>query len=1111
MNPGDEVRLRVDPARRGVLRRVHDRPSGRFWLVSLGSDRPRFVRESQLEPAPSGPITPLDLLSTGEYGAPSEFRRLLTHIRVSGHPADMLYSMEATNTDFKAYQFKPVIKILESPTGRVLLADDVGLGKTIEAGLIWTELRSRFGIRRLLVLCPKTLREKWRRELAQKFGLDATIADASGVLDRLRTRPATAPLHLVASLSALRPRKPLVESNSSPANRLERHLRDDRNRPCFDLLVVDEAHHGRNPDTITHRLISTLVEASSYCAFLSATPVHNKQQDLLSLLKLLDPDTFSVEGVLERIQTANAPLIRARDTLRDPTTTPRTLLSDLDAAARHPLVSESEQLRLIRRELEEHRGSPLTRSRRSDFAYRLERVNLLGHVVSRTRRRDVEENRVVRNVRTLPVPMNALERDYYDLVTEQVRTYAEEHDLTQGFLVATPQRLMASCFAASVSAWLSPAAPSVGAESTDTADDDDGSEDEDDRPVIAHLRRSIRSYLAGIGVSDADLEAALRAEDSKYGAFLSGIREYLSGHPSDKFVVFSTFHDTIAYLSKRLQEDGFSTILLRGGQKSSVDEVLTEFQSDRGPQVLLSTEVGAEGVDLQFCRLLVNYDLPWNPMKIEQRIGRLDRIGQSASKINILSLLHEDTIDFRIHEILFEKLEVSRTYLGDFEPVISEKIDGLTTALLSRRLTEEEAIARIEATADAIEYLRRQERELEEEAPGLTAYGDYILDRVSEARNRRRWLSPDDIYGYVTENLRRLYPGTRVRLLREGQSSEEPKANADRIADLDLAPRAKGEFERFLIRNRGRSDTRLGSAPGSVRCRFSNRPEVGRGRPEEVVTQFHPIVRFLAERLDEPGEEEHLAAAVALRLGRDEVVGGSDAVRAGTYVLVVSAARFEGLRHTTHVRYAGERIAPTAQALRSEDAECLAMAALRGGRPWPAARGAVAGGAVVGTAERLFEELATQFERVGHEEQAANDDRLKFQISAIDRLIGRREALLQRRARGHREQAEAHRQRGEGTKARDREGLAKGAETQLRNEKERLEGRKATIRTRRRVRYDPPEEVAAAVISITENPVERGGAGGGPVVDGAPEEARGRNGDPGPSSGRTAGGAVERG
>lgn len=1100
MKPGDEVRLRLNPTCRGVLLRAEERRSGRFWLVLLDGGRRRSIRETQLEPAPSGPVTPLDLLSTGEYGAPSDFRRLLTHIRVSGHPADMLYSMETTNTDFKAYQFKPVIKILESPTGRVLLADEVGLGKTIEAGLIWTELRSRFGLRRLLVLCPKALREKWRRELSQKFGLDAIIADASGVLDRLRMRPSSAPLHLIASLSSLRQRKSVDGSNRSSANLLGEHLKDHGNHPCFDLLVVDEAHHGRNPDTSTHRLIATLVDASSYCAFLSATPVHNKQRDLLALLHLLDPDTFSDEGVLERIQTANAPLIRARDTLRDPTTTPRTLLADLDAASRHPMVSESEQLRLIRRELVDHGASPLTGELRSDLAYRLERVNLLGHVISRTRRRDVEENRVVRNVRTLPVPMTSLEKVYYDLVTDAVRDYAEEHDMTHGFLVATPQREMASCFVASFSAWFSESAPTVEEGTADTGDDEDGDADPVDRPLITHLRRFVRSKLFEMGVSESALGIALREVDSKYGVLLKWMREHLSGDPGDKFVVFSTFHGTVEYLSERLREDGYPNVVLRGGLKSSVDEILTEFQSDRGPQILLSTEVGAEGVDLQFCRLLVNYDLPWNPMRIEQRIGRLDRIGQSASKINILSLLHEDTIDFRIHEILFEKLEVSRTYLGDCEPVIAEKIEDLTGELLSRRLTDEEEAARIQWTADAIEYLRRQERDLEEEAPGLTAYGDYILNRVSDARIMGRWLSPDDIYGYVTENLKRLYPGTRVRLCLDGGPEEGRPASADRVADLDLAPLAKGEFERFLIREHGRSDTRLGTALGWVRCRFSNRTDTGRRGHEEVINQFHPVVRFIARRLDDPAEEGRLAAAVAIRVERSALKGDGASVRAGTYVLVVSAARFDGLRSSTHVRYAGKRIGLAAETLSSTDAECLATAIIGSGQPWPAARGAVSRGVALATAERLFEELSTLFDSVGKEEQAANDDRFNFRISTIDRQIRRSEDMLLNQASRHREQAAFHRGRGEVREARRRENLAKGAETRLRNERDRLEGRRATIRERRHVRYNPPEEVAAAVILVTESREES---------EAVAVEPRGRNNDAGRRSAGLAGGAAE--
>ena len=658
MNPGDEVRLRHNPTRRGVLRRAEMRSGRRHWLVGLGEERPGHVPESQLELVPDGPVTPLDLLATGEFAAPSELRRLLTHVRVAGHPADMLYSMEATNTDFKAYQFKPVIKIIESPTGRVLLADEVGLGKTIEAGLIWTELRSRFDARRLLVLCPKALREKWRRELLTKFGIRAALVGAPELLDHLRHEPPDAPLSLIASTTSLILRKPPGESASpetTPAQALHEYLADTTHHPCFDLLVVDEAHHGRNPATQTHRLIKAAIEASGHGALLSATPVHNRQQDLFALLHLLDPDTFAEPEVLDAIRQANEPLIRARDALRRSSTDPGSLAAHFDAAAARSSLSESKQLERIRRDFEALGKTP-SAEERSDLAYRLERVNLLGHVISRTRRRDVEENRVHRDVFRESVAMNEDERKYYEQVTDAVRAYADEHETVQAFLLSQPQRQMASCFAASVITWFAPEKPPK-SEDAETLEESD-EEEETHRPLIAHLRRSIREWLAGEDSDTDGLIALLRRRDTKYGLLRAKLREYSAVEPGGKLVLFSTFRPTIAYLSERLAEDGFPNAVLRGGQKRSVDEVLADFEKPDGPNILLSTEVGSEGVDLQFCRLLVNYDLPWNPMRVEQRIGRLDRIGQTAEKIVVWTLLHEDTIDFRIHEILFEKLDV---------------------------------------------------------------------------------------------------------------------------------------------------------------------------------------------------------------------------------------------------------------------------------------------------------------------------------------------------------------------------------------------------------------------------------------------------------------------
>lgn len=198
-----QLRLVNDPTRIGILTGREQTRRKRRLLQIQFSDGLRWIPEVQVE-RHRARLSPLDMLEAGTLGRPIDLRRTLTHVKLSGRLADVIYSMEATNTDFYAYQFKPVVKLLESPSNAILIADEVGLGKTIEAGLIWTELRSRFEMNRLLVLCPATLREKWR--------LCTAVAE--------------------------------------------------------------------------------------YSVFLTATPIHNGNNDLLSLLRLLDPDNIRTAGQL---------------------------------------------------------------------------------------------------------------------------------------------------------------------------------------------------------------------------------------------------------------------------------------------------------------------------------------------------------------------------------------------------------------------------------------------------------------------------------------------------------------------------------------------------------------------------------------------------------------------------------------------------------------------------------------------------------------------------------------------------------------------------------------------------------------------------------------------
>jgi hypothetical protein len=208
MPAGDRVRLVNDPGRVGVLT-GRERPGDRGGYAQVTfPDRTEWVPADQIESVSTDGDSPLDLFTRGRLAGPADLYRTLTHIRLSGKLANFIYSLETIETDFYAYQFKPIVKLLQSVSTGILVADEVGLGKTIEAGLIWTELRSRFDLQRLLVVCPAMLREKWSRELHRRFGVKPDILGAGEFLQVLReaaegTRREFA---VIASLQGLRPR-----------------------------------------------------------------------------------------------------------------------------------------------------------------------------------------------------------------------------------------------------------------------------------------------------------------------------------------------------------------------------------------------------------------------------------------------------------------------------------------------------------------------------------------------------------------------------------------------------------------------------------------------------------------------------------------------------------------------------------------------------------------------------------------------------------------------------------------------------------------------------------------------------------------------------------------
>lgn len=1056
---GTFVRLRTDTTRVGIVQSGERVQSGSRRIPVQGPDgRVRFFPEEALELVPAAPETLNTLVASGSFVAPEWLRRTLARIRVTGKLADVVYSMEATGTDFYAHQFKPVLKLLNSPTDGLLIADEVGLGKTIEAGLIWTELRARVDAERLLVLCPKTLCEKWRSELDRRFGVDARIVDAAGLLDLMSPeRRSSRGFAAIASMSSLRPPngwdgdEEMVGGEIRGARaQLARFLAEAaEDQPLLDLLVIDEAHHMRNPETLLNRLAGLANAVTSYRVFLSATPIHLRNRDLNSLLRMIDPDTFEFDGTLDRIIAANAPLIAARDRVLDAKSTVEEIIDLIDSASRYDLLSNSKALQALREEVSTR---TLDRPARSDIAWRLENVNQLANYVTRTRRRDVEELRVVRRPLAPELPLADDERTFYDAITQEVTEYAQLCAGSERFLLSTPQRLVASSPAAAAAWWASYAGPKSELDiqrSLETEDEDDPeatTTEVDYKPLVARLAEKTR---------ELGLTQRLREVDSKYALLLREFTRLWEEEPDAKLIVFSSFKATLNYLHGRLVKEGISCEIMHGSVSEPRDAILKRFKERAGRCVLLSSEVGSEGVDLQFCWIVVNYDLPWNPMRLEQRIGRVDRLGQTREQVTIINLIYADTIDRRIYAKLYERLKLGERALGEFEAVLGEPIREMTQRLLDPDLTDLEKDLAIDRAAQALENRAKDTSMLEEEAGALVQHGDFIVRQILESRQLHRWLDGEDILYYVKDRLQRSFSGVTIEAAPPGSPSYR----------ISLPDAAREALATFLARHDLRGRTKLLEVDDRQRFQFTASVVGSRQARLESISQVHPLVRFAAS-LDENDRAALQPRAIAARVGAAEVTLPCGA---GDYVVMIRRwAATDGAGRPTgmaRLAYAGARLG--SDELIGEDlAEALTTAAALHGRVLANLRADPR----LDSLEELIEgtlnpELDRRFHSYTSEISADIEDRLTVRLRALNaHLQGKQQGLRQRIAL-FRGRARSERANGNEKKARRNESLIAATEGQLRKLERRCEQRRAGIESQRIL---TPEEsdLAAAFVEV---------------------------------------------
>ena len=450
------------------------------------------------------------------------------------------------------YQLEAAARVLRHMQGRAILADEVGLGKTIEAGIVLSELRLRGLAGRVLVLTPAGLVGQWCEELERKFALPCVIADRRF---EASSSEGNQPI-VVASLAAARRDRLLAELTA----------------PAWDLVIADEAHRLKNARSASARLARSL--RTRYMLLLTATPIENRLSDLFQLVSLVRPGLLGA-----------AAEFRARHGRGD-----------------RAGVRNVASLQLALREL-------MVRHRRSEITVMLPR-------------------RLAETIRVTPSDEEAT---LYRRISWRVRDQARDATTSRILALRSIQQLAGS------SPW------------------------------------GCADSLAKLGWQDLAERAASVSSTAKAMALV----ELLARHRArgEKVVVFTAFRRTLQALAAMLTDHGFDAAVYHGSlTRQEKDAAIGRF-ADATP-ILLSTEAAGEGRNLQFCHVMVNFDLPWNPMQIEQRLGRIHRIGQERDVV-LTNLVSRGTVEERLLEVLQAKINLFELVVGELDMILGRVADDL--------------------------------------------------------------------------------------------------------------------------------------------------------------------------------------------------------------------------------------------------------------------------------------------------------------------------------------------------------------------------------------------------------------------------------------------------
>ena len=616
---------------------------------------------------------------------------------------DPLLAMNTSKIDPLPHQIEAVYGyILKLPRIRFLIADDPGAGKTIMAGLIIKELKLRKLIKRTLIVSPGHLRDQWVRELDEKFK-EKFVPIGRGFLNTFYAENVwLRENNIITSIDFIK------QDEISPSLAATN----------FDLIIVDEAHKmsaymygDKIYKTARYKLGEILSKITDHLIFLTATPHKGDFENFRLFLDLLEPGFFATpEMIQQSIQNKDNPLFirRIKEDLKDfegkPLFLPRYVITKtFNLGTQSP--SEKELYNDLSRYVETQYGLAMQRDKKRNIAFALV----------------ILQRRMASSIFALLKSLERRRGKLNDLISE------------------TPQKINNTI------------SSSFNFEDTEELSEEERWKEEEIWETLS-VAENKEQLKVEISILDKLIEKAKniisKEEEIKLDELKSSLKELgekFTEVKDKKIIIFTESKDTLNYLEKKIKEWGYSVNVIHGGMKLE-ERVQAEKIFKHETQILVATEAAGEGINLQFCHLMVNYDIPWNPNRLEQRMGRIHRYGQDK-EVFIFNLVAEDTREGRVLNRLFQKLDEIRKALGSDkvfdclgEVLFNENLSQLLIDAASNSRRIEDILKDIDIVVDE-DYISKVKENLGESL--ATHFIDYTRIREMEKEAREHRLIPE--------------------------------------------------------------------------------------------------------------------------------------------------------------------------------------------------------------------------------------------------------------------------------------------------------------------------------------------------------------------------------